>query len=186
MNWCVAATLFAVIALSISDPSLAQAQDASSFEQLQKTVQPGDTLLVTDKSGKVVKGKAEQVSGTSLSLKTGGRRLDFAEADLVEIKTQRGDSLANGALIGSLASGAPIAILAAAASHPNDICCSGGDVALVSAGFAGVGAGVGAIVDALHKHKETVYSRARNPTARFYIGPMMTSSRKGVQLAIRF
>src|SRR5262245_4280584 len=186
MNWCVPAALFAVIALSISDPSVAQAQDASSFEQLQKAVQPGDTLLVTDKSGKVVKGKAEQVSGTSLSLKTGGRRLDFAEADIVEIKKQRGDSLANGALIGALAVGAPVLVLAAATSDPNDICCSGADAALVGAAFAGAGAGVGALVDALHKHRETVYSRAKNQTARFYVGPMITSSRKGVQFAIRF
>jgi hypothetical protein len=186
MNWCVPATLFVAITFSISKPPLAQAQDASSLEQLQKTVQLGDTLLVTDKSGKLIKGKVEQVSGTSLGLKAGGRRLDFAEADIVEIKKQRGDSLANGALIGALAVGAPVLVLAAATSDPNDICCSGADAALVGAAFAGVGAGVGALVDALHKHKETVYSSARNQTARFYVGPMITSSRKGVQFAIRF
>jgi hypothetical protein len=133
----------------------------------------------------VTKGKVEQLSGTSLGLKASGRRMDFAEADIVEIQQQRGDSLANGALIGALTVGAPVAVLGAITYEPHAICCSGGDVALIAAGFAGVGAGAGALVDWLHKPKQTVY-RARNQTARFQVAPVIASSRKGVQFAIRF
>lgn len=185
MNWRVPATLFVVLTLSISNPLKAQAQEASSLEQLQQTVRSGDTLFVTDRSGKVTKGKFEQLSGTSLGLTAGGRRVDFAQGDIVEIKQQRGDSLLNGTLVGALSFGAPIAILGAIAYDPHDICCTGGDILLVTASFAGIGAGVGALVDSLHKSKQTVY-KAGNKTARFRVGPIVTSSRKGVQVAIQF
>jgi hypothetical protein len=72
MRYFFPAIVITGLALGAFGPG-AIAQDVSAFEELQKTVRSGETLFVTDKSGKVTKGKVQELSRVSLRLKADGR-----------------------------------------------------------------------------------------------------------------
>lgn len=95
-----AAILTVVLCCAISGAEEAAAQQATSFEQLQVLVKPGDTVEVIDSEGKSTKGKVRDLTREFLRMesKTGIR--EFGQRDAVEIKQRRADSLANGALNG--------------------------------------------------------------------------------------
>lgn len=87
------------------------AQDvATSFEQLRALVKPGDTVYVTDASGRRTKGKLGELSAASLELLVRQTQSDgsekwvpkarLSEGEVRQITRERHDSLWNGALIG--------------------------------------------------------------------------------------
>lgn len=69
------------------------AQEASSFEQLQLLVQPGDKIYVRGAAGETIEGRVQELSTSTLNLtgKFGVRSL--AQADISEIRKWRYDSL---------------------------------------------------------------------------------------------
>ena len=77
--------------------SLAEAQRASSFMQLPLLVGPGDTVTVTDRTGREMKGKIAALSPSTLALLADGIRHDLTDADVAFIRQRRPDSLADGA-----------------------------------------------------------------------------------------
>ena len=114
MKRCHMAILTAIFWCAVPGTEQAAAQQASSFEQLQLLVKPGDTVVVIDMEGRSTKGKIESLSRESLRLKSSGSIREFGQRDAVEIKQRRSDSLANGALIG-VAVGGSIGALGAIA-----------------------------------------------------------------------
>ena len=72
--------------------SLAEAQRASSFMQLPLLVGPGDTVTVTDRTGRELKGKIAALSPSTLALLADGIRHDLTDADVAFIRQRRPDS----------------------------------------------------------------------------------------------
>src|SRR5512147_2582375 len=70
---------------------------AGSLDQLRVLVKSGDTIRVTDRAGREVRGSVIDISGSSLELATGGSQRTFLESDITTIRQRRPDSLANGA-----------------------------------------------------------------------------------------
>ena len=112
--WILA--LLVSVPLLVMAPLKASAQVvATSFEELQALVK-GDTIDVTDVSGRKTKGRLGELSASSLELlvrKAGpdGRetfvpQARLSERDVRQILLERRDSLWNGTLIAEVAEGA--------------------------------------------------------------------------------
>ena len=166
---------------------------ATSFEELRPLVKPGQTVYVTDASGHTRKGRLGQLSPSSLQLlmeDPDGRNISrpkaFSESDVVQVRVRKFDSLWNGTLIGLAVVGTPWAIGCLQG-------CTYGEpgaehfihyLALIT---SGIGAGVGALVDAGINERAVVYYHAPNPRASSTgIEPFLTTSGAGVRLSVRF
>ena len=99
MNSLTRCFVLAAATLTSLTPANAIAQTASnSFEQLQNIVSTGQIVVVTDDTGRKIKGKIASISGSSLVIQSTDR-LIFAESAVTEVR--RTDSLWNGTLIGA-------------------------------------------------------------------------------------
>jgi hypothetical protein len=162
----------------------AEAQQATSFEQLQLLVKAGDTVSVTAFSGQVIKGKVAELSPSSIRLVSNRVAHDLAEADVSEIKQRRADSLGNGARNGAI-TGAVFGVLGALISDcPSDSCA--GDRVGVAGVMTALGTGIGVGIDALIVRTQVVYrSRGRSST-RFNITSLLQGGNKGIRLSVSF
>ena len=189
--------LTALLALT---PLTASAQTvATSFQDLQNLVKPGDTIDVTSSSGKRIKGRLGELSASDLELLTrkagaDGRdasvsKIHFSESDVVTVSIAHRDSLWNGALIG-FSPGAIVGTLILFIGGGCDCYTleSRAPLALGVVAFAGgIGAGIGVAVDALMYERPIVYYRAPERRAsRVQISPLATKSAGGVQMSVRF
>jgi hypothetical protein len=189
--------LTALLALA---PLTASAQTvATSFQELQNLVKPGDTIDVTNTSGTRVKGRLGELSASDLKLLTRGsgpdgrdasdRQFHFSESDIQSISIVRRDSLWNGALIG-FTPGATVGTLILFMGAGCDCYTveSRAPLALgVVAIAGGIGAAVGAAVDALMYDRPIVYYRAPERRAsRVQISPLVAKSAGGIQMSVRF
>lgn len=143
--------LAALVVAAALVPSGARAQAiARSFEELQRTVTTGQTVFVTDKTGRQTKGKVADVSTSSLVILTPDT-LAVPEGTVTEIR--RADGLWKGALIG-LGAGVFPGMLAgfAGCAESNEPGCVKGPIygALIVGGIsAAIGAGIDAAVNKL-------------------------------------
>ncbi len=188
------------VSLLVLAPVNASAQVVStSFEQLQALVKPGDTVDITDTSGRRTRGTLGELSRSSLELltrKTGAdgrenlvRDRQLFERDVQQIQLVRRDSLWNGTLIG-FAPGAAIGmfILFVGAGCDCYTVESRAPIALSTMLFAGgIGALIGGTVDASIVKRTTVYFRL--PDSRsvgLRISPVLSKSATGVKIGLRF
>lgn len=120
---------------------------ARSFEELQSILRVGQTVVVTDGSGRQTKGRLTDVSPSALVVSTPDTRT-FAEGTVAEIRSP--DSLSNGVLIGA-AFGAGLATwdYLIDPSEPGN--------AAIFAVAIGLGTAIGAGIDALHKGGKVLY-----------------------------
>jgi len=179
-----AAVLFTAFLMVCPQP--ASAQEARSFEQLQLLVKPGDRIFLTDSTGKVTEGRVADLSKTSLSVKTKSAITNWAEADVMQIRKWRQDSLKNGAAIGT-GVGLGIGALGALAwcREYGDDC--GAEVAAGVAVYAGIGAAIGIGIDALIPAKQTIFTGVpRTALKGLRVKPLVSNARKGVAVAFSF
>ena len=173
-----------VLLLLFSTPALPQGP-ATSFGQLiaEAAVRPDQTVYVTDVWGRRAKGKLDELRPGSILLTQGSQTLRLAETDVSRI--QRGDSLANGLLLG-LGAG-----LAAAWIAPHLVCdlpddeCAGIVFGAIGLPSIAAGAVTGAVVDAANR--KTVFQSA-GPwgTARIRVSPLIGGRRVGALATVRF
>src|SRR5262245_9935749 len=79
-------------------PAAARAQGiAENVDPLRLVVKEGDVISVTETTGRVVKGTIARLSGTSVTLRSGGREQQMMESDILTIRQRKDDSLADGA-----------------------------------------------------------------------------------------
>jgi hypothetical protein len=170
-------TCSVLILVAFSGTARAQAP-AVSLHELGVLV--GARVEVMHSGGSVFKGQLIEASETGLLLKRrgDGREVRLAASRIEEVSRRLGDSPWNGALIGAALGAAPLIILSAA-SHT-----SGGNAIYVSALFGGIGAGIGAAIDASLQRKKTVLFRGAAPPVA--VAPMLTGGRKGVVVSARF
>ena len=190
--------LVAVPALLLAVPLQVSAQTvATSFEELRALVKPGDTIYVTDASGRRTKGRLGELSASSLELlvrKTGpdGRetvvpQARLSERDVRQIVLQRRDPLWKGTVIGLGLGAIPGAVagLSGCAQYNGHACVTGPIFGALMIG--GIGAGVGALIDALITERTTVYYQAPGQrSSRVQVSPRFSKSGAGVQMSVRF
>ena len=165
----------------------ADAQEvAGSFDQLRVLVKPGDTITVTDDAGRETTGRIGELSSSSLALLVGDQRRDLQASDINTIRQRRSDPLANGAKWG-FGIGATLGLLAGVglASAYDE----GDDSAFIVFGaliYGGLGAGIGAGVDAMISGNQVIYARRAASSARLTVRPLLARQRQGAMLAIGF
>ena len=112
-------------------------------------------------------------------------RRDLKEGEIRTIRQRRPDSLANGTKWG-LAIGAGAGFAAAIALASGD----GNAYAPLIIGatliYGGLGAGVGAGMDALVRGNQVIYFKPGSTSARVTVSPLVTREQKGVRVSFGF
>jgi hypothetical protein len=159
----------------------AEGPSARSFEQLQVLVVPGDKVSISDPSGAKFTANIARVNASSVSVKIKDAVREFQESEIETMRQRRPDSVKDGALAG-LAVGAGLSILACGRCHLGD------RVGLIGLGFyGGIGAAVGAGIDALIKTDMVVYRKRGNAAGpQVSVVPQLAKSHKGVAVSVRF
>ena len=164
-------------------PASAQ-QVATSFEELRRLVTPGETIYVTDARGAIRKGRLAGLSPGSLQFQVdrdAAAPISLSESDVNNIAVHRSDPLWNGMLIGFVSGAVPVALIGAGAS------ASGGEVAVVTAGYGCIGLLTGLLIDVLNKEKMPIYVHPHVPgSTRLHISPVGSSSGAGVRISLAF
>lgn len=145
--------------LLLTAPRTAGAQTvATSFPELQGLVRAGETIYVTESSGRRTKGKLGEISQSTLELLVRKAAFDgsesfvpqarLTESDVRQILVQRRDPPWKGMFIGLAAVGGPWAVICSRGCEYGE---PGGEnfirfTALITTGIA---AGIGTLVDAV-------------------------------------
>ena len=158
---------------------------ATSFERLRSLLKPGDTIQVTDANGRKTTGKVLQLTASSLEIQIGKQRVPkpgLAERDVREIKLERHDSLLNGMLIGlAVGAGPGIFFIAGRSGGSDPIQDASTAIGLVVVPGA-LGAGIGALIDALIFKRPTVYRATSPKSSGVQVSPLASKSATGVQI----
>jgi hypothetical protein len=164
----------------------AEAQElAGTFDQLRVLVKPGDTLTVVDRAGQRVRGDVVSLSNSALDLAVSGTTRQFLSTEVDTIEKRGPDSLKNGALIGlaiggGIGAAGMIALAATAEDHP------GAFVAMGVLIYGGIGAGIGTGFDALVEGNRVIYARSSSARSGLTVAPILTRTRKGARVSLRF
>lgn len=165
-------------------PNAASAQTVvRSFDELQRTLKVGQTVFVTDESGRRTQGKVADVSASSLVILTPETRT-FVEGAVTEIRST--DRLWKGALIGLGVGAIPGATagLAGCAQYNRPACVT--DPILGALVLGGIGAAIGVGIDALvNKVGKVLYVSPRQIPG-VTLAPLLGKDRQGVLLSVRF
>jgi hypothetical protein len=173
-------------ALLLAPTSRAAAQElATTFDQLRFRVGAGDTIYVTDETGREVSASVIEVSTRALVVSISGSRREFTEAQVTRIRQRLPDSLWTGGLIG-LGVGAALGGAAAAASEG----CSyagGSECYGPAVSFAAIGMGIGVGIDALIKGRKPIFERpGTTASIRFLLVPHLGPRTKAVRLVLHY
>jgi hypothetical protein len=156
---------------------------ASTLRELQLLVRAGETVTVTDTQGREVHGRIETLSPSVLVISDRSGRHEWTDADVAIIRQRQSDSLGNGALIG-LAVGAGLGLAGGIATAE-----AGGDdagwVAMATLVYGGLGASIGVGIDALIRRESVIFHSA-TPRPQVTLLPMLTPTRQGILLSVRF
>ena len=88
------------VLFALGNASVGAQTIASSFEELLLKVKPGDTVYVTDDTGRERKAQILDLSSSSLMLSVDGTRQDLSQNNLKRMRQRLPDPVWNGALIG--------------------------------------------------------------------------------------
>ena len=176
----------ALVALFLGHSGTTSGQElAGSFDQLRVLVKAGDTIRVTDRTSREVRGSVIDVSASSLALATNGSQRTFLERDIASIRQRRPDSLSNGAKWGFVV-GAGLGLLAGI-TIASEYEGSSGTALIPMLGlvYGGIGAGAGAGIDAMHSSERAIYVR-RSAASKMSLRPFLTADRTGVLASLAF
>jgi hypothetical protein len=171
------------VLLTLSVSAADAQQLAGSFEQLRVLVKPGDDVRVIDRAGEEVRGAVAELSSSSLAIMVAGKRRRFAETDIDAIRARRADSLANGAKWG-LATGAGFGLLAGI-SYAAEYEDSYAAIPVFGLIYGGLGAAVGAGIDALISSDHVIFARDGS-SAKVTVRPILMPGRAGVRASVAF
>ena len=150
----------------------AEAQPAGTFEELKELIEPGEAVSVTDAEGRVVTGRAVDVSPLSLTLMVAGAELELRKSDVQRVRQRWDDPTYEGALLGLAIGTAPWLLMGETDRAP----------ALLLTAMSGVaGMLIGATVDARMVEERDLY---RRPTAQVRIGPTPSGRGLGASMAV--
>lgn len=148
-------------------------------EDLSGRLKHGSKVAVTDGQGREFKGRIIEVSPESVTLATRRERAEVRYSEIVKI--DKVDDLKNGAIIGALV-GAGLFAADALYSREEGITLNAAGYAVFGALYSGLGAGAGAILDALIGGDRSLYTRGGAP--RVSVGPTLGRDRAGALMII--
>lgn len=178
----IALVLVAVTATATA--TFAEAQAVASFDRLGLLVNQGDRITVTDDAGQELQGRIVDLSPSTLSLLIDNVRHDLHEADISSVRQRHRDSVKNGAALGYLF-GATFGGIVVANGRRDYDPRVGMAAALLY--YGGIGAGIGAGVDALLKRWDSqVIYKARDSSRRITVSPLLSRDRRVLSLSVDF
>ena len=149
--------LWLVVALLL--PRLALAQTDMPFERLADQLNAGDRVRIIDATGRVREGNIVALEPDYLALaRAGGASDRIAAIDVREVQVRRRDGVRNGTLIGFGSVAVAYCGLALSAGSP--LACG-----IPTVFLGGLGAGIGALVDAAITRREAVFRAGARPVA---------------------
>ena len=178
----------AFVVLSVLGAAPASGQTvATSFEELRFKVKVGDTVYVTDDSGKPEQeARILDLSASSLSVSSGGVRREMLESNVRRLRQRLPDSKKNGALIGFLV-GAAGSVAGAKTLESPPGSCSGGCVTANILYGGGLGALVGLGIDALIQGRKDIYGGGGSRSSlNVDVCPLVLSRGNGLGVSFRF
>jgi hypothetical protein len=161
-------------------PSAIAQSAAVSFVEI--SVRPGDDVEVTSRSGETVRGRVAEISGTTLRMYGSRGTTDVVEADTLRID-RLGDPIRQGLGIGAAVGGG---VGAAMVAGCGGYCDGGGKKAGVVLAAAGIGAGIGALVDLAIRGRTRVFDAAPSSTVILQLTPSVASGRRALHATLRF
>ena len=169
-------------AMAQSDPETGSPVVVFSEIASRVNVNSGGSVIVTDSSGRQVKGKLTALSSDTLTLLTDGRTLTFRDQQVREVRHRLPDSKLEGAWIG-LAAGwiVPAAVCASRSDSSETVSC-----VLGTAFYGGLpGFFIGMGIDAMQAKTVTVF-RSPSSTMRIRVAPLLAQRSKSVALVLSF
>ena len=171
---------------------------ATSFDELQTTLKQGDRIQVTTASGDRLKGEVLEVSASAVEFRIKTPRPEsstpaaaqrrLVENDVRQVAIERRDGLWNGTLIGLAVTAFPgIVTIALGLNAADEGYTTGAEVAGAGIVILGIGAGIGAAVDASIHRRTTVYFRLpATRSSRVSVAPLLARTAGGVRLSVQF
>ena len=171
---------------------------ATSFDELQTTLEQGDRIEVTTARGDRLTGDVLEVSAAGLELRIKTPRPEAAtpaaaqrrlvENDVKQIVIEHRDRLWNGTLIGLAVTAFPgIVTIAMGLSAADEGYSTGAEVAGAGIVILGIGAGIGAAVDAAIHRRTTVYLRLpAQRSSRISVAPLVSRTAGGMRVSFQF
>ena len=156
-------SLTLVLALLLPDAALAQGGTAKPAPPLRSSE---EVIVTQSASGQELRGFLVELSPTTLAMLVDGTRVEVPLERVLRIEGQN-DSVRNGAAIGAVIAGGLGVLGCTQALGRAGACVAAGIL------YTGIGALMGAGVDALHKGRTTVYSKP--PSMALAVAP----ARKG-------
>jgi hypothetical protein len=133
-----------------------------------------------------MKGKVLDLSSSSLTLFSDGRRVDLHESDVAKV-VETHNNPGKGARYGLAAGAALGALTGLVYGSGCHVDCSAAGYALGYAGlFGGLGAALGTGIGAATLTHHVLYKKSGSSDARLTISPVVTRDRKGVSMAMQF
>ena len=181
MIWPSISVLFLAALL----PTLSWAQQpVHSLPELETRVFLGDAVRVIDINEQAIDGRLQRISADSLALVVDGGLRELSEVNIREIRKRSPDRWWNGALIGA-GIGVGTGVATAAAVCEGGAECTAWGTALLAPGLAGMGAGIGALIDFAISKFDTVYVRPETSVSFDFL-PILSRESKGIQCSISF
>lgn len=146
-SWLPCVLTLAATALSVN-------ASAQGLEQLERSLKPGDAIIVTDPLGRETHAVFSEATSTTLVVVAGGNEQRLRAADIGRVETS--DSLRNGTIVGG-AAGAWLGLAAAGASCSPQ-CAREMTAGAVSMGL--IGAAIGALADRAVAGRRVLYGAA--------------------------
>lgn len=162
--------------------AVAQTPSSTSGYWVASAPKPGTRIEVIDRAGAPTKGRLLDVSPDAVLLVSDGttRELPLAETSLIR---RDGDPVWDGAAWG----GGLLGLMLLGYNGDCDDCYSGAHLAGARLFFAGIGAGVGALIDAAIRDRRVLYQGADQSGRRtLRLAPVVGPKTAAIRLAMRW
>lgn len=173
-------TVLGVLFALPPSPAFPQAA-ASNLDELRLKVKTGDTIYVTDMSGRERSGRLIDLSPAVLTASIDGVQRELSERDILRIRKRQPDALWAGAAIGA-AVGLALGVTAASFSEECSHDSTSGQCVGPALVLTGLGTGVGIGIDALIQGRKVIYQASR---ISLRVSPLIARSRVGVELSVQ-
>jgi hypothetical protein len=174
------AVAYAVLGMTVTAGAAPVAAQPVAQDFSRVALGPGDRVEVVTIDGRRLRGTVQRLDADALTLRTDGGSLELAEAETRYID-RRGDSVWSGVAGGAIAGSAVTVAFAAAEGCWNN--CLVGFWAVLPV-YAGIGAGVGAVIDWAVAGSREVFRARAGSDAAWRLRPLVGRGRTGVLVSL--
>lgn len=164
------------------DTTTSRSAVEQEIDWLEPEAKPGAPLRVIDRSGKSTTGRLVHVLPTSIRLASGGVTHEVPLAEVATVQ-RNGDALWNGVAWGGGFAG----FMFLGYNGDCDTCYSGAELASFRLALAGIGAGIGALLDLMVRDRRVLYQAPSPVTTarRVSVRPIVAPHARGLVVSVR-